>query len=72
MAVIDFNRFPRTSVTFGDVIRTVTVRAYAELTAWNDARKTRNSLTGLTAAQLDDLGLSRGDIDRIASSGRRF
>lgn len=33
---------------------------------WNDARLTRRALGKLTARELDDLGLTRGDIDRIA------
>lgn len=34
--------------------------------AWNDARVTRKSLSGLTDRELDDIGLVRGDIDMIA------
>ncbi len=34
--------------------------------AWNDRRMTRNSLSRLTARELDDIGLVRGDIDTIA------
>lgn len=37
--------------------------------AWNDARVTRNALSKLTDRELDDIGLSRGDIDMIASRG---
>ena len=40
----------------------------ARFTAWNDARRTRNALARLTDHELDDIGLSRGDIDAI---GRR-
>lgn len=35
--------------------------------AWNDARMTRNSLNKLSARELDDIGLVRGDIDFIAN-----
>ena len=35
------------------------------VTAWNDARVTRNALAKLSDHELDDLGLSRGDIDRF-------
>lgn len=38
----------------------------AKVAAWNDARVTRNSLSGLSDRELDDLGLVRGDIDDIA------
>lgn len=36
------------------------------LTDWNDARVTRNALSRLTDRELDDIGLCRGDIERIA------
>lgn len=35
--------------------------------AWNDARMTRNSLNRLSARELDDIGLVRGDIEAIAN-----
>ena len=34
--------------------------------AWNDASKTRQALLRLTEHELDDIGLCRGDIDRIS------
>ncbi|MTH99362.1 MULTISPECIES: DUF1127 domain-containing protein [Alphaproteobacteria] len=37
---------------------------------WNDARVTRNALNGLTDRELEDIGLSRGDIE-IVAEGRR-
>ena len=40
--------------------------------AWNDARVTRNALSKLSNHELDDLGLSRGDIDRVAGSVRHY
>lgn len=39
----------------------------AAIVAWNDARVTRNALSRLSDRELDDIGLSRGDIDRIAT-----
>lgn len=35
--------------------------------AWNDARITRNSLSKLSARELEDIGLSYGDIDEIGT-----
>lgn len=35
------------------------------LRAWNDARVTRKELSRLTDRELDDIGLARGDINRI-------
>ena len=45
---------------FGDII--------ASVVAWNDARVTRNALSSLTDRELEDIGLSRSDIDGVASS----
>jgi uncharacterized protein YjiS (DUF1127 family) len=39
---------------------------------WNDARITRKSLSRLSARELDDIGLTYGDIDEIAARGGRF
>lgn len=33
--------------------------------AWNDRRATRKALSSLSARELDDIGLSRGDISDI-------
>lgn len=33
---------------------------------WNNARTTRDALYRLTDRELDDIGLSRSDIDRVA------
>lgn len=43
---------------------------FARLTAWNEARRTRAALSRLSAHELDDIGLLRADIDRIAE--RRY
>lgn len=37
----------------------------ANTIAWNDARVTRNSLNQLSDRELDDIGLTRGDISGI-------
>jgi uncharacterized protein YjiS (DUF1127 family) len=34
---------------------------------WNDARVTRNALGKLSDRELDDIGLCRGDIDRLGA-----
>jgi len=36
---------------------------------WNDARRTVTILRGLSADQLDDIGLSRGDVETFARRG---
>ena len=66
MALLDFSR-PFTAV---DRVRYVASHAVAIFNAWNDQRRTRDMLSQLSNEQLDDLGLTVGDIDRIAGSGR--
>lgn len=44
---------------------------FGTVAAWNDARVTRNSLSKLTTRELDDIGLSRADIDVIATRSAR-
>jgi uncharacterized protein YjiS (DUF1127 family) len=34
--------------------------------AWNDARVTRNALSALSDRELDDIGLTRGNIESVA------
>lgn len=67
MAAIDTTRFApaRTSAQgFGRIFKSV-VTTTAALKEWNDKRVTRNALTRLTGRELNDIGLSRGDIDNI-------
>ena len=45
---------------------------YGVFSAWNDARVTRNALSGLSDRELDDIGLVRGDIDTVASGKYHF
>lgn len=40
----------------------------ASVIAWNDARVTRNALSALTDRELDDIGLSRADIESVAET----
>lgn len=55
------------SVLFGHFGRFI-VAMIDGVAAWNDNRVTRNALSRLTDRELDDIGLCRGDIDRV---GRR-
>ena len=52
----------RAALTLGGLV--------SRVSAWNDARRTRNALSKLSAHELDDIGLALGDIDRIG--GTRF
>ncbi|MDX1784977.1 DUF1127 domain-containing protein [Roseovarius sp. ZX-A-9] len=44
-------------------------RLIAAFTAWNDARATRKALSALSDRELEDIGLSRSDIDSISARG---
>lgn len=61
MSAIDTNRVHSgtRSIGFGS-------KLWAAMTAWNDMRVTKNALNRLSDRELDDIGLNRGDIDRIA------
>ena len=57
-----FGLVGRIGATFASVVNAVV--------EWNDARVTRNALSGLSDRELEDIGLCRGDIDVVAE-GRR-
>lgn len=44
----------------------VVERFVAFLSSWQEARMTRRELGRLSDRELDDIGLSRGDIERVA------
>jgi uncharacterized protein YjiS (DUF1127 family) len=65
--------FNNTRTTYGvSTFANRTVAFVADLgmsiSAWNDARVTRNALSDLTDRELADIGLERGEIDAIARS----
>ena len=63
MAVID------TTTVAGDTgfsLRRTVQNITTQFATWNDARITRRALERLTDRELEEIGLSRGDIDRIA------
>lgn len=65
MALIDTPRaHAHTRPALGLVARLVEA-----VISWNDRRATRKALSQLSDRELDDIGLSRGDIERVA---RRF
>ena len=69
MASINASRTnPALAGGFGSGLFTTLVSGMA---AWNDARITRKSLSQLSARELDDIGLTYGDIDDVASGGLR-
>lgn len=71
MTTIDSTR----PAPFGAITTYRTVQAvsglFAALAAWNLARQTRNALWNLSDRELDDIGLTRGDIEAIAQGAQR-
>lgn len=63
MSAIDTNRVLGGMGSFG-----IFSKILAVLTAWNDARMTKNALNRLTDRELDDIGLCRGDIDHVSTA----
>ena len=70
MALIDLGRNRGHATTFADPLRARFVNALGMFADWNDARRTRKVLSQLSSHELDDIGLTRGDIDAI--SRKRF
>ena len=60
MAVFDTSRALSEGARTNPV--TLISRLFGAALAWNDRRVTRNALSSLTARELNDIGLSRGDI----------
>lgn len=61
MSTMEMNR----SAAVGGVANVV-ANFFSMLSAWNDARVTRRELNSLSDRELSDIGLARGDIERIA------
>ncbi|SMO86131.1 DUF1127 domain-containing protein [Paracoccus laeviglucosivorans] len=61
MSVVELSRY-KAAAGFGLVFE----RIAAMVIAWNEARITRRELSLLTDRELTDIGVSRGDIERIA------
>ncbi|WP_121632960.1 DUF1127 domain-containing protein [Tropicibacter alexandrii] len=66
MAAFDTSR-PYATTGSASRIGAIFLAAFGAFGAWNDARLTRRSLSALTDRELDDIGLGRGDIDRVSS-----
>lgn len=64
MAVIDSTRSP----VFTSGSAGLLGRVLGAVVAWNERRVTRKALSQLSDRELDDIGLSRGDIDLVARS----
>ncbi len=66
MALLDSYRAYGRPAIFADWLSRAAYRAATAVFDWNNARRTRNALAGLTAHELDDIGLCRGDIDDLS------
>ncbi|MEM6891577.1 MAG: DUF1127 domain-containing protein [Pseudomonadota bacterium] len=66
MATFDTSRTTYGSTHAAGRLTSRLSRAIAAVIAWNDARVTRNALGSLTDRELEDIGLSRSDIDYVA------
>lgn len=54
-------RLPQPSSAWGQWV----ARAAWRLAEWRDARQTRRALSRLSAHELDDIGLTRADLDNL-------
>lgn len=71
MAAFDTTRTLNGASTSARISHMMTT-LFGTVSDWNDARITRKSLSRLSARELDDIGLCRGDIDMIAAKGSRI
>lgn len=69
--------FDTTRTTYGSTglfgrIGDLVASAAGAFAAWNDARATRNALSGLSDRELADIGMCRGDIETVAKGKAVF
>lgn len=66
MATFDTNRTSFGSTTVAARISSLLHTAIETVSSWNDARMTNKVLSSLSNRELEDIGLTRADIDRVA------
>jgi uncharacterized protein YjiS (DUF1127 family) len=66
MAILDLSRAVDRNGPISDAISRFVYMVVSSVISWNDARKTYKALSQLTAHELDDIGLCRGDLDSIS------
>ncbi len=69
MASIDAGRTPAAGGSAALDVGNLFNRALAAYAAWNDRRVTRKALSRLSDRELEDIGLSRSDIDTLSERG---
>lgn len=65
MAVFDTTTATRGTAHGANPVTHLFRGVFGSFIQWNDARVTRNALERLTSHELDDIGLTPGDIDRL-------
>jgi len=70
MAQTEMTRMPATSAVVAFRATNAALHAVEAIVSWNNERRTRAILSRLSAHELNDIGLCRGDIDVIARGGR--
>lgn len=68
MATLDTSRTTYGSAPVASRFFSAISATIAAVVAWNEARVTRNALASLSDRELDDIGLSRADINTVAES----
>ena len=71
MAAIDITRPLATGLLVGIRISHFVSNTYEAIANWHSTRATKNELAKLSNHELADIGLSRGDIDRIGTTSPR-
>ena len=66
MTTFDTNRTSFSPTTVAARISGVLHTAIETAVSWNDARMTRSALSSLSNRELEDIGLTRADIDMVA------
>ena len=70
MAAFETTRTVADGASLGGRLTALATGMVATIRSWNDARVTRNALASLSDRELDDIGLSRSDIDAVVSTLR--
>lgn len=65
MAAFETTHLTVDGLSFGGRLSETITKFFGTFAAWNDARMTRNALAKLSDRELDDIGLSRSDIEAI-------
>ncbi|GFE65376.1 DUF1127 domain-containing protein [Litoreibacter roseus] len=65
MAVIDTSRALNGRVSLSSAVAARFAALRETVAVWNARRATRKALSGLTAAELDDIGLTVADVENM-------